>query len=135
MRESHPPTHVTHWSCDHLIFIKKSFISTFARTMATNFSKVWLKLNWPQPSSYVTHISCDQIIFAKRGISSFTTFTCRVVGYGKGAPTTLSSKLSITWSRTFWKTPCIHSAGDTKQRKTDKSKAFFVLQIELKFDS
>ena len=29
MRVSHPPSHVTHWSCDHVIC--KKFFSTFAR--------------------------------------------------------------------------------------------------------
>ena len=30
VRVSHPPSHVTHWSCDHVI-CKKIFLSTFAR--------------------------------------------------------------------------------------------------------
>ena len=39
------------WSFD----IKKNFISSFARTMATNFSKVWLKSSWPQPVTWLIY--------------------------------------------------------------------------------
>ena len=53
MRVSNLTGHVTHWSCDHVILKK-----TFARIMATNFSKVSLKSSWPQPSSHVAHVSC-----------------------------------------------------------------------------
>ena len=41
VRESNLPSHMTHWSCDHMI-LKKNFISTFASTIPTNFSKEWL---------------------------------------------------------------------------------------------
>ena len=103
-------THRVTWLIDHEItwYAKKSFISTFARTMATNFSKVWLKLSWPQPSSHVTHLSCDHVIFAKRCSSSFTTPMTiklgRVMSQGEGIPPTLSSNLSIKWSRAFRET-------------------------------
>ena len=71
-RVSYPRNHVTHWLSDQVIFLK-IFISTFARTTATNFSKAWLKLSWPLPLRYVTHLWCGHVIFPKRCISSFTT--------------------------------------------------------------
>ena len=72
LRVSHVPNHLTHWSCDHVI-CKTSFISTFARKMATNFSKVRCKLSWLKPSSHMTHLPHDHVILAKRCIASFTT--------------------------------------------------------------
>ena len=70
VRKSHPSSHVTNWSY-HLIYTK-GFISTFARAIVTNFSKVWLKFSWSQQSSHMTHLSRDHAIFAKRYIFSFT---------------------------------------------------------------
>ena len=64
VRVSHPPSHVIYWSCDH-VMLNKSYISSFGRTIANNFSKMWLKLSWPQPSSDVTHLLCHYVIFAK----------------------------------------------------------------------
>ena len=110
VRESNLPSHMTHWSCDHMI-LKKNFISTFASTIPTNFSKEWLKSSERQPSSHVTHLSCDHFILAKMFISSFTTTMIiklgRVMSKGEEAQPTLSSNLSIKWSRAFWETSCI----------------------------
>ena len=144
VRVSHPLSHVTHWSCDH-VTCKKTFFSTFARTVATNFNKVWLKLSWPQISSHVTHLSYDHVIISKRCISSFTTPMTiklgRVMSWSEGAPPTLSSNFLIKWSRAFEKHHVStnarpqNSVGDIKHRKTHKSKAFFVIQKILSFDS
>ena len=130
-------THRVTWPIDYVItcFFKKSFISTFARTMAINSSNLLLKLSWPQQSSHVTHLSCDNVIFSKRCISSFTTpmtiGLSRIVSKVKGAPPSISSKLSIKWLRTFRESHVStnarlqNSVGDIKHEKTHKSKAFF----------
>ena len=67
-------THQVTWLIDHVItwFFKKTLISTFARIIAINFIKVWLKLSWKKPSRNLTHLSCGHFIFSKRCISSFT---------------------------------------------------------------
>ena len=144
VRVSHSPNHVTHWSNGHVI-CKKSFISTFARTMATNFSKVWLKLSWPQPPTPVTHLSCDHVVFAKSCISSFTTpMTLNLVGLWvtiKGPHllfrvTCQSNDLLLFENRHV--SPNArqqNSSGDIKHRKSHKSKAFFVIQKIVIFNS
>ena len=71
MRKSHPSSHETNWSYD--LIYTKSFTFTFARAIATNFSKVWLKSGWLQQSIHMTHLSCDHAIFSKRYLFGFTT--------------------------------------------------------------
>ena len=137
VRVSHPLSHVTHWSCDHVI-CKKTFFSTFARTMATNFNKVWLKLSWPQISSHVTHLSYDHVIISKRYISSFTTRMTiklgRVMSWSEGAPPTLSSNFLIKWSRAFEKHHVStnarpqNSAGDINIEKLTNQKLFLLFK-------
>ena len=135
------------WLIDSVIrwFYLKSFISTFARTMATNFSKFWLKLTWPQPPSHVTHLPWDIAIFAKTWISSFTTPMAikrgRVMSYVEGNAPTLSSNLLIKWSVLFEKRHVStkgrpqNSAWNIKHRQNHKLKAFPGIQKIAAFDS
>ena len=58
LRESHPPSHVTDWSGDHMIY-KKYFISTFARTMAPILARY--DLNWVDHNHRVTWLIYDVI--------------------------------------------------------------------------
>ena len=99
VRVFHPPSHVTHWSPGQVMF-QKGFIFTFARTMATNFSKVWLKLSWSQALSHMTHLSRDHVIFAKRCISSFTA-------QGRVNEPHLLFQVNCR-SHAFWETSCIY---------------------------
>ena len=134
VRVSHPPIHVTYWSCDHEICKKSS-----------NFSKVWLTFIWPQPSSHVTHLSCNHVLFVKRWSPvsqrqwpfNFVVLRVKVKGH------------HLLIQVTCWKSDCVifekrhlstnarpqHSAGDIKNRKTHKPKNFFIIQKNLTFDS
>ena len=123
---------------------KKSFISTFARTMATNFSKVWLKLSWPQPSSHVAHLSCDQVIFAKIRISSFDQWPLNLVGLWVRMKephllfqVTCRASDHVIFERHHVSTNARphNSGGDMKYRKIHESKDFFVIQKILTFSS
>ena len=118
---------------------KKSFVSNFARAMATNFSKVWLKLNWPQPSSRVFHLSCDHVIFGKRCIWSLTIdqsqWPLTLVGLWVRVKGPHLLFQVAYWSRdqvlfekrhVYTNDRPQNSAGDIKHRKTHKWKAFFV---------
>ena len=137
VRESHPPNHVTHWSFHHVIFQ----IPTFARAMATSFSKMWLKLSY-RVTWLIYHVIT---LYRKRCISSFSTPRTitmklgRVMSYGEGTPSILSINLTITWLCLFWKktyppTQGHRTAGDTKHRKTHESKAFFVTQKNINIE-
>ena len=132
VRVSHPSSHVTRQSCDHVICSKKNFISTFARTMTTSFSNVWLKLNWPQPSNHVTHLSCDHVIFAKTCIPSFTTPMTIKLSRVKGPHllfqvTCRSSDHMLFEKRhAFINARSQNSAGDIKQ-KNSQIKIFLLL--------
>ena len=137
-------SHVTHWSCD-LVICKQSFISILARTMVTNFSKVWLKLSWPQPSSYVTHLSCHTLYLKK---------SASPVSKRQWPLNLVRLWVWVKWPHllfpvTCWESDNVlfkkcnvssnarlqNSAGDIKHRKTHKSKAFSVIQKILTFDS
>ena len=141
---SHPPSHVTHWSCDQEIFLKKLYLS-FGRTMATNFSNLRLKLSWPESSSHVTHLSCDKVIFTKSFISNFATPMTIKLGRlwvrvkepdllfqvnCRSSDRVLFEKRHVSTNVGFQ-----NSDGDIKHRKNYKSKAVFVIQNILTFDS
>ena len=136
---SHRPSHATHWSYDHMIYkhmiYKKGFISTFVRAMATNFSKVWLKLSWPQPSSHVTHLSCDTL-YEQKGASpvsqrqlplNLVGLWSRVKGPHLLFQVTCRSSDHVVFEKRHVSTNARpqNSAGDMKHRKTHKSEAFF----------
>ena len=140
-------THQVTWLIDHVItwYARKAFISTFARTMTTNFSKVWLNLSWPQLSSHVTHLSCDYAVFAKRWISSFTTqmtielgrVTVRAKGTHQLFQVPCWSGDYVLFEKRHLSTNSRpqNSAGDIKHRKNHNSKACFVIKKILTFDS
>ena len=129
------------WSGD----MRKKLISTLTRTMAINFNKLWLKLSWPQPSSHVTHLSCDYVIFAKgtspvsqrQWPSNLVGLWVRVKGPHLLFQVTCRSSDHVLFEKRHVSTNARpqNSAGDIKHRKTHKSKAFFVIQKILTFDS
>ena len=136
--------HVTHWSCDHVI-LKKRFISTCCSTMATKFSKVWLKLSWPQTSSQVSHPSFDHFIFKRRWSPvSQRQWSFNLVGLWvrvKG-PHQLFQVIRRSSHHVFFEKRHVSNNArpqnptrDIKHRKNRKPKAFFVIQKILTFDS
>ena len=135
VRVSHPPSHVTHWWCDHMI-CKKSFTSTLARIMATNFSKVWLKSSWPEPSSHGTHLSFDHVIFAKRCISSITMPMTIKLGMVRVKESQLLTEVTcrssdhLLFEKRHVSTNARpqNSAGDIKYRKLTNQKLFLLLK-------
>ena len=105
-----------------IMWSKKVFTSTFARIMATNFSKVWIELTttiWSRDSS----IMWSRFFFAKRGISSFVKplkvshlliqVTCQSLDH------VIFEKLHVSTNGRSQ-----NSAGDIKHRETRKSKVF-----------
>ena len=135
MRKSHPSSHETNWSCD--LIYTKSFTFTFARAIAANFSKVWLKFSWPQQSIHMTHISWDHAIFPKRYLFSFTT------GHELGwrGPTYSFKKLINNVTTCFLKNDMYPlTQGLTTQLEIPnienyKSKALSIIKKILTFDS
>ena len=100
--------------------------------MATNFTKIWLKLHRPQPSNHVTCLSCDYVIFPKRCISSFATptnllgFWVKVKGLYLHFQVTCRSSDHVLFKKRHASTNPRprNSAGDIQHRKTHKSKTF-----------
>ena len=146
MRVSHPPGHVTHWSCDHVIS-KKSFTSTFARAMATNLARC--DLNWVDRNHRVTWLIYHVImLYSQKGASpvSQRQWQLRLVGLWVRVKNLL---IHLLFQVTCRSSDHVHfekrhvstngrpynSAGDIKHKKTHKSKAFFVIQNISTFDS
>ena len=132
-------SHVTHWSCDHVIL--KGFISIFAKTMATNFIKVWLELSWTQLSrSHVTDLSCHVItLYSYKGASP--------ISQRQQPPNLVGVWISVKGPHLLFQITCRWSdhivfekrhvstnarpqtsAGDIKHGKTHKSKVFLLFK-------
>ena len=113
--------------------------------MATYFSKLWLTLSWPQPSCHETHLSCDNVIFAKeaspvsqrQSLFNLVGLWVRVKEPHLLFQVTCRSSDRVLFEKRHLSTnPGLqNSTGDIKHRKTYKSKAFFVIQKIVTFDS
>ena len=136
VRVSHPPSQLTHWSCDHVI-LKKSFTSTFARIIATNFSKEWL--SWVGRNHRVTWLIYHVItLYSQKGASpvsqhqwpsNLVRLWVRVKGPHLFFQVTCRSNDHVLFEECHASTTARpqNSAGDIKHRKTHKSKPFFVI--------
>ena len=110
--------------------------------MSANFSKMWLKLSWPQRSSQVTVI----MLYSQKGASPVLQcqWPLNLVGLWvrlkvphllfqvtcQSSNHMLFEKRHVSTNRRSQ-----NSAGDIMHRKARKSKVFFVIQKILTFDS
>ena len=140
VKESHPPSHVTHWSFDHVIWK-----ITLSPPSLGKGSPILARcdLRWSQPSSLIYHVIT---LYSQKGASpvSQCQWPSNLVGLWvrvKG-PHLLFQVTCQSCDHEPFETRHVStnarpkkSAGDIKHRKTHKSKAFFVIQKILTFDS
>ena len=131
-------THRVTWLIDYVImwYARRALSLLSLGQWSPILARIWLKLSWPQPSSQLAHLSSDHVIFAKRYISSFTRpmssnlvgLWVRVKGHHLFLPVTCWSRDQVFFEKRhiFTNARPQNSAGDTEQRKTHKSKAFFI---------
>ena len=140
-------THRVTWLIHHVItwYGKKSFISTFAKAIATNFSKVWL--SWIDRNHRVTWLVYHVItVYLHKGASlvSQRQWQLKLVGLWVRVKrphllfqVTYRSSDHVHFEKHHLSTNASHwtQLEMSNYRKTHKSKAFFVIQKISKFDS
>ena len=133
------------------MILKKSLISTFGITMATNFSKVWLSWvelrSWVDHNHWITWLIYHVItLYSQKGVSpvlqrqwpsNLVVFWIKMKGPHLLFQVTGQSSDHMFCEKRLVSTNAgpQNSAGDINHRKTHKSKAFFVVQKILTFDS
>ena len=142
-RLSHPPSQVTHWSCDHVI-LKKALSSHKLGQWPPVLASC--DLSWINLKHRVTWLVYHVITIYSQGASlvSQRQWPSNLVGLWVRvkAPHLLFQVACRSCDKLLFQKRHVssnarpqNSAGDIKRRKTHKSKAFFAFQKILTFDS
>ena len=130
VRLSHPPSHVTYWSCEHVI-LKKSFVSTSRGELPPILARC--ELSWVEHNHRVTWLIYHVIkIYSQKGATPVSQREwVRVQGLHTLFQVTCWSSDHVFFGKRHVSTNVRpqNSAADIKHRKTHKWKAFLLFKI------